>query len=91
MATLYPAGIERFTGPWFHTYDWPHDGIDLRGKRVAVVGTGATGVQIIGAIASEVPRMQPVMMRMPRRFASAATAKASVNPPVLSSLMLINS
>jgi cation diffusion facilitator CzcD-associated flavoprotein CzcO len=46
-------GIERFTGPWFHTYDWPHDGIDLRGKRVAVVGTGATGVQIIGAIASE--------------------------------------
>jgi cation diffusion facilitator CzcD-associated flavoprotein CzcO len=50
-------GIERFTGPWFHTYDWPHDGIDLRGKRVAVVGTGATGVQIIGAIASEVEEL----------------------------------
>ncbi len=47
-------GIERFQGPWFHTYHWPHEGIDLTGKRVAVIGTGATGVQLIGAIAPTV-------------------------------------
>ncbi len=49
----YP-GMASFGGPSFHTEDWPHDGIDLRGKRVAVIGTGATGVQVIGAIAGEV-------------------------------------
>ena len=49
----YP-GMASFRGPSFHTEDWPHDGIDLRGKRVAIIGTGATGVQVIGAIAGEV-------------------------------------
>ena len=44
-------GMEQFTGQSFHSYYWPHEPIDLSGKRVAVVGTGATGVQIIGAIA----------------------------------------
>ena len=49
----YP-GMERFRGRSFHTFDWPHEGIDLTGKRVAVIGTGATGVQVIGAIAEQV-------------------------------------
>jgi cation diffusion facilitator CzcD-associated flavoprotein CzcO len=49
----YP-GMASFRGPSFHTSDWPHEGLDLRGKRVAVIGTGATGVQVIGAIAGEV-------------------------------------
>ncbi len=44
-------GIGSFSGQMFHTYDWPHDGVDLAGRRVAVIGTGATGVQVIGAIA----------------------------------------
>ena len=44
-------GMETFQGQSFHSYYWPHDPIDLAGKRVAVIGTGATGVQIIGAIA----------------------------------------
>ncbi|MDA3040982.1 MAG: NAD(P)/FAD-dependent oxidoreductase, partial [Actinomycetota bacterium] len=44
-------GIDRFEGPWFHTYQWPHEGIDLTGKRVAVIGTGATAVQLIPRVA----------------------------------------
>jgi cation diffusion facilitator CzcD-associated flavoprotein CzcO len=48
------AGREDFQGPAFHTYYWPHEGIDLKGKRVAIIGTGATAIQVIGAIAPEV-------------------------------------
>jgi cation diffusion facilitator CzcD-associated flavoprotein CzcO len=50
-------GIESFGGPWFHTYDWPQEGIDLEGKRVAVIGTGATAVQLIPAIADKVDEL----------------------------------
>jgi cation diffusion facilitator CzcD-associated flavoprotein CzcO len=44
-------GIDRFKGQWFHTYNWPHEGVDLAGKRVAVIGTGATAVQLIPVVA----------------------------------------
>src|SRR4051812_38218052 len=44
-------GIESFKGLWFHTYDWPHESPDLSGKRVAVIGTGATAVQLIPRVA----------------------------------------
>ena len=47
-------GIHDFKGPWFHTGRWPKEGIDLAGKRVGVVGTGATAVQLITEIAREV-------------------------------------
>ena len=47
-------GIHDFRGPWFHTGRWPKEGIDLAGKRVGVVGTGATAVQLITEIAKEV-------------------------------------
>ena len=43
-------GLDDFEGQSFHTYDWPAE-VDLAGKRVGVVGTGATGVQVISAIA----------------------------------------
>jgi cation diffusion facilitator CzcD-associated flavoprotein CzcO len=46
-------GIEDFTGTWFHTYDWPHESLDLTGKRVAVIGTGATAVQLIPKVAEQ--------------------------------------
>lgn len=49
----YP-GVVDFEGQSFHTYDYPRDGVDFAGKRVAVIGTGATGVQLIGAIADQV-------------------------------------
>ena len=47
-------GMDTFRGPSFHTFDWPHEGLDLTDKRVGIVGTGATAVQIIGAIADKV-------------------------------------
>ena len=47
-------GIDDFKGRSFHTFYWPHEGIDLAGKRVAVIGTGATAIQLIGEIADKV-------------------------------------
>ncbi|KAJ6043155.1 hypothetical protein N7460_004510 [Penicillium canescens] len=47
-------GLDTFAGPSFHSSAWPQDGIDLKGKRVAVVGTGASAVQIIQTIAEQV-------------------------------------
>ncbi len=44
-------GIEEFAGEWTHTGLWPKEGIDFADKRVAVVGTGASGVQAIQEIA----------------------------------------
>jgi len=57
-------GRERFEGPSFHTCDWPAEGVELAGKRVAVIGTGATAVQLIPAIAPEVARLT-VFQRRP--------------------------
>ena len=48
------TGMESFEGPSFHTYYWPQEPVDLAGKRVAVIGTGATGVQVIPALADQV-------------------------------------
>ena len=46
-------GVGDFRGQSFHTYRWPHEPVDLTGKRVAVIGTGATGVQVIQTIAKD--------------------------------------
>lgn len=45
-------GLDTFTGVAFHTAEWP-DHLDLKGKRVAVVGNGATAMQIVPAIVDE--------------------------------------
>jgi cation diffusion facilitator CzcD-associated flavoprotein CzcO len=47
----YPAwpGLESFKGPRFHTSQWDH-GLDLSGKKVAVVGTGSTAAQLVPAL-----------------------------------------
>lgn len=47
-------GQEDFRGTVLHTRDWPAAGVDLTGKRVAVIGTGSTGIQVIQAIAKGV-------------------------------------
>ncbi|MBW0147977.1 flavin-containing monooxygenase [Marinobacter arenosus] len=54
----YPAikGIETFTGKSFHSQDWDH-GYDLRGKRVAVIGTGASAIQFVPEVAKEAARL----------------------------------
>ena len=50
-------GIDSFEGISCHTRKWPAEGIDLIGKRVGVIGTGATGVQLITEIAKEVAHL----------------------------------
>ncbi len=57
-------GMERFKGRSFHTFHWPHAPVDLAGKRVAVIGTGATGIQVIGEIADKVGELT-VFQRRP--------------------------
>ncbi|GEL24240.1 putative monooxygenase [Pseudonocardia sulfidoxydans NBRC 16205] len=42
-------GIEDFAGPWFHTSKWDHS-VKLEGKRIGVVGTGSSGIQITTAL-----------------------------------------
>jgi len=49
-------GADRFQGPAFHTARWAHD-VDLAGKRVAVIGTGASAVQVV-------PRIQPQVAQL---------------------------
>ena len=51
------AGLESFEGDWCHTGRWPEEGMDLAGKRVGVIGTGATAVQLIPEIAREVAHL----------------------------------
>ena len=47
-------GLDSYQGAWCHTGRWPKEGMDLAGKRVGVIGTGATAVQLITEIAKEV-------------------------------------
>ena len=62
-------GLETFIGERYHTGAW-HDGITLRGKRVGVMGTGSTGVQLITAIAPEVTHLT-VFQRSPQYIVPA--------------------
>jgi cation diffusion facilitator CzcD-associated flavoprotein CzcO len=55
-------GREVFKGAQHHTGRWPHEPIDFRGKRVAQIGTGSSGVQIVPAIADEVERIDVYQM-----------------------------
>lgn len=57
-------GIETFQGTSFHPFYWPHEPLDLGGKRVAVIGTGATAIQFIPEIA-KVASQLTVFQRRP--------------------------
>lgn len=57
-------GMDNYQGTSLHTAEWPRNGVDLKGKRVAVIGTGSSGVQVISTIASEVEHLT-VFQRTP--------------------------
>ncbi len=57
------SGLEDFEGPAFHTAEWRHD-VDLAGKRVAVIGTGCSAIQVVPAIQPEVAQLD-VYQRSP--------------------------
>lgn len=47
------TGLEDFGGEVYHTGHWPHDPVDFTGKRVAVIGTGSSGIQTVPVIAEQ--------------------------------------
>ncbi|NMI00904.1 flavin-containing monooxygenase [Pseudonocardia acidicola] len=59
------TGQDGFRGTLVHTSRWPHEGVDLDGKRVGVVGIGATGIQVIQTIAERVEHLT-VFARTPQ-------------------------
>lgn len=69
-------GTSDFLGESYHTYYWPKEPVLLKDKRVAVIGTGATGVQIIGAIADQVKQLS-VFQRRPNWCAPLHNAPIS--------------
>ncbi|MFO1048462.1 MAG: NAD(P)/FAD-dependent oxidoreductase [Geminicoccaceae bacterium] len=64
LSEMFP-GQDSFRGPIFHTARWPQGPVELAGKRVGVVGIGATGIQVIQTIADQVGQMK-VFVRTPQ-------------------------
>ncbi|MCU1399122.1 MAG: putative flavin-containing monooxygenase [Acidimicrobiales bacterium] len=58
------AGADRFAGEVLFTSRWPHEGVDLTGKRVAVIGTGSSAIQSIPIIAEQAAQLT-VFQRTP--------------------------
>jgi|TARA_B110000014_G_scaffold264472_1_gene266507 cation diffusion facilitator CzcD-associated flavoprotein CzcO len=69
-------GVEDFTGRSWHTYSWPHEHVDLSDQRVAVIGTGATAIQVIGEIADKVGELT-VFQRRPNWVAPLNNSEIS--------------
>ncbi|WP_139374192.1 flavin-containing monooxygenase [Enhydrobacter aerosaccus] len=67
-------GIESFGGESYHTARWPHEPVSFEGKRVAVIGTGATGVQTIQEVAKTAGTLT-VFQRTPNWCAPLLNAK----------------
>nr|WP_228768703.1 NAD(P)/FAD-dependent oxidoreductase [Mycolicibacterium malmesburyense] len=65
-AALTPdfPGLDGYAGELYHTAHWPHEPVDFTGKRVAVIGTGSSGIQSIPVIAEQADRLY-VFQRTP--------------------------
>jgi cation diffusion facilitator CzcD-associated flavoprotein CzcO len=81
-------GIDTFTGAAFHSAQWDHS-VDLTGKRVAVIGTGASAIQIVPSIVKEVGELQlyqrtpPWVVPRPNEAFPAALKRAFETVPGL--------
>jgi len=64
LTEVFP-GQSSFRGQLFHTARWPKEPVDFSGKRVGIVGNGATGIQVIQTIAAEVGHLK-VFVRTPQ-------------------------
>ncbi|MFO1161961.1 MAG: NAD(P)/FAD-dependent oxidoreductase [Reyranellaceae bacterium] len=69
-------GMDSFKGRSFHTFYWPQEPVELAGKKVAVIGTGATGIQVIGEIADKVGELV-VFQRRPNWSAPLNNSRIS--------------
>ncbi|MET0929198.1 MAG: NAD(P)/FAD-dependent oxidoreductase, partial [Aeromicrobium sp.] len=83
-------GRDSFEGPTFHTGQWPREGVDFSGMRVAVIGTGSSGVQAIPEIAKQADQVI-VFQRTPtyslpaknRRYDEEQTVQIKADYPAL--------
>jgi cation diffusion facilitator CzcD-associated flavoprotein CzcO len=81
-------GLDRFTGTMFHSAQWDH-GHDLSGKRVAVLGTGASAIQFVPAIAARTARLSvfqrsaPYVLSKPDRAYRPRAQRAFARVPGL--------
>jgi cation diffusion facilitator CzcD-associated flavoprotein CzcO len=66
-------GLDQFKGPVLHTAAWPLTAVDFQGKRVAVIGTGSSGVQSIPLIAEQAEHLT-VFQRTPTYVVPARNA-----------------
>ncbi|WP_144299420.1 flavin-containing monooxygenase [Elioraea rosea] len=90
-------GLADFRGRWVHTGEWPHEGVDFRGKRVGMIGTGSTGIQAAPVIAEEAAQLT-VFQRTPNYSVPAQNhplddafrARKKAEWPVLRRLMRSN-
>lgn len=57
-------GLENFKGQWYHTGQWPKEDVDFTGKRVGVIGTGSSGIQVIPIVAQQAKHLH-VFQRTP--------------------------
>lgn len=71
-------GLERFAGLSFHSSDWPQD-LDVTGKRVALIGSGASAMQIAPAIADQVDRLT-IFQRTPPWVAPFEKFELDIDP-----------
>ncbi len=69
-------GVESFRGPAYHPARWPHTPVDFAGKRVGVIGTGATAIQAIPEIAKQCAHLT-VFQRRPNWAAPLHNSKIS--------------
>lgn len=78
LATYIPdfAGLDRFKGQYFHACLWPQGGVDLDNKRIAVIGTGSSGVQLIPIVAEHAKQLT-VYQRTPNYCAPLRNAEVS--------------
>ncbi len=63
-------GLERFSGPWYHTGLWPEGPVDFSGQRLGVIGTGSSGIQAIPFLAEQADELT-VFQRTPNFVLSA--------------------
>ncbi|MEZ5856170.1 MAG: NAD(P)/FAD-dependent oxidoreductase [Hyphomicrobiaceae bacterium] len=69
-------GRDTFQGPTYHPARWPHTPVDFKGKRVGIIGTGATAIQAIPEIAKEAAQLT-VFQRRPNWAAPLHNSRIS--------------
>ncbi|QGU08442.1 Phenylacetone monooxygenase [Corynebacterium occultum] len=75
-------GLQDFQGELYHTGSWPHEGVDFAGKKVAVIGTGSSGIQAIPVIAQQADQVT-IFQRTPNYTVPARNRTLGVDEMAL--------